>query len=318
MPSCPICNNYDSNYEGDYRGIHALFNSIKRVECSSCSLIYAAPMPDKDEVALYNAKYFDEAHGGTKYDNSSLFFFSGIAKIRLNHVLNYLQERSISVFSVLEFGPGLGYFARSWLKKFTQSQYFSVETDLECRRELRKIGIRDLTDGVDSESRLESVDLLIMSHVLEHVIDPVNFILSASSNLRPGGALFIEIPFRDYLYKSIDEPHLLFFNKISLEFLLNKVGYENIEISYCGPPVNESTCQRFFRNFILNINYFFVNKDIYIPLLALSNLKDYLIPMERMILFPYKVNVESKVPSWWMRAVATKKLVKKDYCADKN
>ena len=100
--------------------------------------------------------------------------------------------------------------------------------------------------------------------------------------------------------------------------MLNKVGYENIEISYCGPPVDENAFQRFFRKFILNLNYFFVNKDIYIPLLALGNPKDYLIPMERMILFPYKVNVKSKVPSWWMRAVATKRLVKKDYCPEKN
>jgi SAM-dependent methyltransferase len=317
-PSCPICNSYDLNYDGDYRSIHAVFNGIKRVECSSCSLVYAVPMPSKESVALYNAKYFDEAHGGRNHNRSSLSFFSGIAKIRLNHVINYLQKIGLTVFSILEFGPGLGYFARAWLRNFTQSQYFSVETDLECRRELKKIGIRDLSDEVDNESRLESFDLLIMSHVLEHVTEPVDFILTASSYLRPGGALFVEVPFRDYHYKSIDEPHLLFFNKISLEFLLDKTGYENIEISYFGPPVNEGIIQRFFRKFILNINYFLVNKDIYIPLLGLGNPKDCLMPMERMILFPYKVNKESKLPSWWIRAVATKKLVKKDYCSNKN
>jgi SAM-dependent methyltransferase len=75
-------------------------------------------------------------------------------------------------------------------------------------------------------------DLVVMSHVLEHISDPIKFIQIATSGLRQGGALFIEVPCRDWEHKDLDEPHILFFDKRPLQLLLQRAGFNDIEVSY--------------------------------------------------------------------------------------
>ena len=62
------------------------------------------------------------------------------------------------------------------------------------------------------------MDVIIISHVLEHVSDPKGFLSFANSFLKKGGALFVEIPCNDFQHKTIMEPHLLFFDKKPLKF----------------------------------------------------------------------------------------------------
>jgi hypothetical protein len=77
-------------------------------------------------------------------------------------------------------------------------------------------------------------DLFVLSHVLEHTRDPAGFLGACLSQLIPGAHVFIDVPCRDYLYKSGDEPHLLFFDKPDMGYLVLKVGPREVEIGYFG------------------------------------------------------------------------------------
>ncbi len=71
-----------------------------------------------------------------------------------------------------------------------------------------------------------------MSHILEHASSPVAFLQQALQFLKPGGVLFVEVACRDYEFKETHESHLLFFDKLSLMRLFERLGLIDIQLRY--------------------------------------------------------------------------------------
>ena len=84
-----------------------------------------------------------------------------------------------------------------------------------------------------------------MNQVLEHVPDPLDFLGSVNNILRPESYVYIDVPYKDYLYKPSVEPHLLFWNKKSLSVLLDKTMLKTIFCDTAG--MLHSQARRFFR-----------------------------------------------------------------------
>ena len=235
--SCPVCGSANARALSAYRAHHAAFAGLQRARCDSCGLGFAWPMPGPAVLDEYNARYFATAHGEPPRTAVGAAFFSAIARLRLAHVERFLAAQSISVASVLEVGPGPGFFARCWLARRPETRYMAVETDRSCQASLRQIGV-ELVDLPAVAQDRPQVDLAVLSHVLEHVPDPLKFLTDTTRHLRKGGALFIEVPCLDYEHKSLDEPHLLFFDKKPMQHLLHQCGFDTIEVSYHGETID--------------------------------------------------------------------------------
>ena len=220
--TCPICGAFDFEFKGDYRGAHPVFLGMKRAHCKTCEMVFADPMPSDSAMSEFNASYFNNAHGGKPQGAAILAFFSGIARLRAAHLEHYLRQNEISVSKVHEVGPGPGWFARSWMAQHPRTTYSAIETDTSCHAALREIGVKVAPDGN------ASVDLVVMTHVLEHVTEPDAFLIESTRRLRAGGILFIEVPCRDWEHKALDEPHLLFFDKTPMKRLLEQVGFDQM------------------------------------------------------------------------------------------
>jgi hypothetical protein len=79
------------------------------------------------------------------------------------------------------------------------------------------------------------------SHWLEHVIDPHGVVAAIRNILRPGGTVFIEVPFADDEYWSAalsDIPHTLFFSLHSLNQLFTRAGFEVLRAGRFGISLN--------------------------------------------------------------------------------
>lgn len=304
--SCPVCGSADVDGRGFYRGSHPIFAGLKRAHCRSCGMVFASPMPSETALDEYNASYFASAHGGQPTNSRATAFFSGIARLRLAFIERYLNTRNMAVSSLLEFGPGPGFFARNWLAKYPNTVYRACETDTSCHPILQKMGIR-LSDASALTEDVGTIDLIVMSHVLEHVSDPKLFVNRATRNLRTGGALFIEVPCQDWEHKPIDEPHLLFFDKGPLHQLLNKLGFDDIQVSYYGQEIDRLRSASRLRAGFLALRSKLISVGLVAPFArirpgmeALDN------PLERAVVAPFKAHRETQKPAWWLRAVARK------------
>lgn len=301
---CLICEGTDTERKNKYRHHHPVFKGMHLTHCNSCGMVFSTPMPNDEDIQKFNNSYFSSAHGVQTHGNIETSFFSAIAYLRISYIEKYLSDKEIEINSVMEFGPGHGYFARNWLNKYPNSSYYAVETDSSCFGTLEKLGVQLF----DAAKINQPVDLIVMSHVLEHVTNPESFIKAAMENLRSGGVIFIEVPCRDWEHKSLDEPHLLFFDKKSIQFLLNKVGFTNIMTSYYGQEIKDlqnismfSKIWRSLRSRLISMGVIFPFSRMY-P--GMENLET---SLERAVVTPYKAHTESSNPAWWLRAIAIKK-----------
>lgn len=299
---CPICRSINCSIIGPYRARHQIFRLLQKIVCDSCGLVFINPLPDQLALQAFNEDYFLQAHGDESSHPSAINFASGLAKIRLNHVKKITQLYDLPISRVLEFGPGSGFFAKYFLEQNQGASYFAVETDVSCHSGLKSLGV-EVIDSNDLDNLEGSIDLVVMSHVLEHVSNPNAFIGFAHQTLRKGGFIFIEVPCMDFLHKDFDEPHLLFFDKKSLKTLLENVNFKLITTSYHGVPLNNLMVKS---KFIKLLRLVFLGfKRRYLHFLNRDNF-DGLTGDELKATFkfyPAKTQLEK---SWWLRAVAFK------------
>lgn len=184
-------------------------------------------MPVEEELDKFNERYFLNAHGVTERDFVTEAYFCAVAQSRIDYILEFTEPCGGNLGTILEIGPGGGHLARKWLAMTPGTGYWAVEADSDCHEVLAGAGVK--FGQIPGHA-----DLVIMSHVLEHVPDPRLFIDTHTAKLVENGYLFVEVPCEDYLYKDSDEPHLLFFNKQALAILLQNCGFEILDISCCG------------------------------------------------------------------------------------
>jgi len=269
-------------------------------------LVFADPMPSDSTLAEFNARYFSCAHGGKPQSRTATAFFSGIARLRMAYLEPYLARHEITVSRVLELGPGPGFFARNWLERHPSTIYNAIETDSSCHASLKEIGVR-LVDPAERQAKEESFDLIVMSHVLEHVSNPIQFISETTQNLRKGGALFIEVPCRDWEHKSIDEPHLFFFDKEPMNCLLENQGFREIKVSYFGQKIAHLRKASKVRSRITALRSRLIGMGVSAPFGKMRRGMEALTSsLERAVLAPYLAHQESMEPAWWLRALAIK------------
>ena len=304
--TCPVCGGRDFEFKGDYRVTHHVFLGIKRAHCKTCDIVFADPMPSDSTLAEFNASYFTCAHGGKPQSRTATAFFSGIARLRMAYLESYLATYQITVSRVLELGPGPGFFARNWLERHPSSVYNAIETDSSCHASLKEIGVH-LVDCSERQAKEEPFDLVVMSHVLEHVSSPIQFISETTQNLRKGGALFIEVPCRDWEHKSIDEPHLLFFDKEPIKRLLQNQGFREIKVSYHGQKIAHLQKASKVDSTIMALRSKLIGMGVIAPFGQMRRGMEALTSsLERAVLTPYLAHQESVEPAWWLRALAIK------------
>jgi trans-aconitate methyltransferase len=82
----------------------------------------------------------------------------------------------------------------------------------------------------------QSVDVLIMLNVLEHIEDDVGALKNALKLLRPGGALVIEVPAGPHLYDTYDAElqHFRRYSATELNRKLHDAGFKVVRQSHLG------------------------------------------------------------------------------------
>lgn len=241
---CPICNTPSSaaklflQQNIDPAQMSALsfasrklpeFMCHQLVQCPTCDLVYANDPPDQTVLAhAYHVADFDSAQ---EADDAAAAYDRAVQP-----VLSKLKNKD----AALEIGTGTGIFLES-LKNRGFKTLVGVEPSsaaIAAAPAHRQAWIRESIFR-ESDFQPDGFDFICCFMTLEHVRDPHEIVSAASRLLRPGGA--IALVTHDYrsgvnrlLGKRspiIDIEHMQLFSSCSIRQLLERNGFESIEVN---------------------------------------------------------------------------------------
>ena len=269
VPCCPVCG------EEKRKRLHT--NMTDRVyfcapgewslfQCKSCASAYLDPRPnietigmayetyhthesfsapsrtfsDKLKLKLRNG-YFNYRYGTKLYPENRLgiiaaFFMRNRRKV-LDLTLRHLPKAKLGS-SLLDLGCGNGYFL-SYARN-AGWDVVGVDLDPKAVSVATQNGLDVRLGSIDIiDSSKEQFDVITLSHVIEHVHQPIDVLNACYKLLKPGGFLWIETPnieseghriFGRY-WRGLEPPrHLVLFTYKSLLNTLTKVGYAEVEL----------------------------------------------------------------------------------------
>lgn len=198
--------------------------------CKHCGLLQIYHRPSKkDMVNFYKKQYSKIYRENKKPDN--LFFFHLYQKGEF--IYKFLQKYlgPIKNKKILEIGTSSG----GVLQYFKNKNNHTIGVDLDqdyikfgCNKGLNLIN--GTIDNIHS-----SHDIIIYSHVLEHLSDPIQELRKARRLLNKNGILYIEVPglksFDNYhhlLKRGIQFTHISYFSFETLYSCLIKSGFQLI------------------------------------------------------------------------------------------
>lgn len=188
--------------------------------------------------SLYKKDYWNERNSELSI-NSNYTDTDSQGK-RRNWTSQFLYTRKhITGKTILEIGVGAGQ-SIYWF----ENKGFHVTGIEPDKRNVSMIN-KMLKKGEVIESSVEdfvtekTFDVIWMSHVLEHLIEPDQFLKKIKKNMKKNGIFFIEVPNCEYkptLKSSIEEnPHLFHFTKKALIKMVEGIGYKIISCDVFRP-----------------------------------------------------------------------------------
>ena len=144
--------------------------------------------------------------------------------------------------SLLDVGFGNGRF----LKIATEAGWTAegIDFDPKAVKVARALGLNVSRASVaELEARNAQYDIITLSHVIEHVHDPIALLHDVYRMLRPGGRLWLETPNLcsrgaqrfGAAWRGLEVPrHLVLFNPDSLRTCLARVGFKRVEQRWHG------------------------------------------------------------------------------------
>jgi len=169
------------------------FVEITETICLDCSLIQRFPMPTGPELRSFYS------HNSPKFGDFILLEGYDQKSHRDNQVsflLESLGGKTASSTKVLDVGAFTGSLVRALVDAGFDA--YGCDTSVPIDQTLEAIRDRmfsgDLSDYKNQASFGTNFDVISLSHVLEHTIEPVGFLTEASTLLSNAGVIFIEVP----------------------------------------------------------------------------------------------------------------------------
>jgi len=236
MNNCQCCKSTQSKVI--YTGLSSVY-SIKQysvVQCTNCDNIYTDPRPlEKDLADIYSDNYMYSVH----------FAILPEKKTRAKEMAKFISNERVSGQGnkVLEIGCMYGYLLEE-LKK-DNFEVCGVELDKKAVEYCNENGIEAYAISIERfvKENARKFDTIIMSHVLEHVLNPEEVLPQLRQLLTEKGQLIIAVPNSLSINKSLfgrfwgwwQVPvHINHFNLSGMSKLLQNSGYNVTKHKYYG------------------------------------------------------------------------------------
>jgi len=258
-PFCPLCGGTgDILHPKMQDRMFAIPGNWPLKQCSNpeCGLCWQDPSPVESDIPLFYASYFTHERSDSKQRLSSQLYsllYGGYmlasripsALLGLNkatHQIRHMFLNDMKPGSLLDVGCGNGDF----LHRMHDLGWSATGIDfdgkaIENAKKMYGDGLTFLnTDLPDAKFPDSSFDAVTMSHVIEHVPDPVALLIEVRRILKAGGRLVITTPnirsfghekFQD-CWAGLDSPrHLQVFSLPALQRCARQAGFDAMKAS---------------------------------------------------------------------------------------
>ncbi len=243
---CPICRNAEVEVLHEQRFVlpegHILPSSFDVVWCAQCGFAYAdSPAQQEDYDRYYAAfsKYEDNqtstGGGGSSFDARRLRETAAA----IAAVLSDQQAR------IIDLGCANGGLLAE-LQALGYSNLVGVDPSTGCVANIRRLYEIEAHPGsIRAMPSVGTFDLVILSHVLEHVADLRSTVRDLRALLREGGRCYIEVPdatrYRDFLLAPFQDFNTEHINHFSLSALGNLFARDGFAVESQGQKTIESS-----------------------------------------------------------------------------
>ncbi|MFZ5953425.1 MAG: methyltransferase domain-containing protein [Candidatus Rifleibacteriota bacterium] len=233
--NCPVCSHDKSEviYQQDFKNILGISMNVfsqKIAICRNCGMVFTNPFVSDCDLNNYYSNM-----SSYEYDDNNNEYPEVHQKRsfnQFNYILSHIDRNDLNL-SVLDIGCALGYTL--FLFKKMGYDVLGLEPSPKNKKIAKeKYGVEIETrflnrDGLDG--RL--FDIIILSHVAEHLKYPLEIAKNIHNILAENGLLFIETPDIDFfderdLYQFSFE-HINYFNIDSLKNLFQQADFELLD-----------------------------------------------------------------------------------------
>lgn len=204
---------------------------LSSVMCGNCGFIIYLPRPEEKDIDT-KYRYLEEL--GQDY-GSKRGYDSTVEKHRSLEIVRYVKKHLHlnKVNRVLDYGGGDGRLMQAF--RDLGKECYLVDYNLNCIP-----GTTKLSDTIDGIPENETFDLIICSHVMEHVAQPLEVTKKLHSHLSKNGSIFIEVPMEVWKKPPLHrEPvtHVNFFTQGSTHNLLTQSGLKIVACELKAAPI---------------------------------------------------------------------------------
>lgn len=190
--------------------------------CPKCNLVLQTPSLSKKKVLNY-------------YKNTSIYFENLIKpstnlKNTTKRHLNLIRKNvKLKPKNVLEVGISTNYNFKQYLN-YGVEKFQGLEPSKFIAKKFKKSKFKIFNSTIEDHKFKSNYDLIILSHVIEHLTDPLKCLSKCSKSQKNGDHLLIEVPLleKPHLFPPcyFNIEHLNYFNFYNLNLMMNKLSYE--------------------------------------------------------------------------------------------
>jgi len=205
------------------------------VRCASCGLVQRNPQPVREEIIARYSAVFGNDYLAYELENEAVFL--KLQQLALRDAK--FDELEKSLFrakeppSVLDIGCATGALLASLRDRGWRATGVEISPCAEYARNEKRLDVRSVPLE-ENKFPQGCFDVVLASHLIEHLNDPSSFLIEVNRVLKDGGHVFITTPnisgFQAHLYgglwRSAIFDHLYLFSVRTLSKLLKKTGFK--------------------------------------------------------------------------------------------
>ncbi|HHT9107008.1 MAG TPA: class I SAM-dependent methyltransferase [Candidatus Wunengus sp. YC64] len=234
--TCPACNK-------DKKELFYMRDGFTFVRCSLCETVFVSPRPTQEMIFQhYKISLAEKFWNENVYPRSEDARVKYLISPRIKKITELCEKYKIHTESFMDIGAGCGTFCEQVKITGIFKEVVAVEPNPSPAQSCRERGLHVIEDFIENIN-VKKADVITSIESIEHVFDPKKYVNGIYETLNEGGLLFIATPnikgfdllvLKDKSDNTTAPDHLNYFHPKSISLLLERIGFEILEIETPG------------------------------------------------------------------------------------